>query len=356
MTTTKPPGDIRALLGMHTVAARILVGVYAVAITIITIETRRGLSVFWPSLLSLLVLIAATIVLIAAPGDPLPWPATVSLSAAGPLAAVLTLSVVPVPLAMPLQAWTHGGATTIYCFMCVRGRVGSAWAGMVATMAVYVVWAHLTDQGVLSGFVTTVIDLGPLGMATVLSYTLRPNAKLTFELRAAAERQIADEAAAAAALEERDQRLGLLNELARPLLERIVDETPLNAAEKLSCELLEAHLRDRLRAPALIEPAINELVRDARIRGVDVDLIDDHGMEDADDQVREAILRAVADALRTVDCGAVRVRILPPGRPTIASILVRSEDDVRRVDYDHRGRGLVDSRAMSATDSSEAVR
>jgi hypothetical protein len=340
MTTTKPPGDIRALLGMHTVAARILVGVYAAAITIITFETREGLAAFWPSLLSLLVLISATVVLIAAPGDPLPRPATVGLTAAGPLAAVLTLSVVPTPLAVPLQAWTHGGATTIYCFMCVRGRVGSAWTGMAATIAAYTAWAYLTEQGALVGFVMTVIDLGPLGMATVLSYTLRPNAKLTFELRAAAERQIADEAAAAATLDERDQRLSLLDELARPMLERVMEETPLSDAEKLSCELLEAHLRDRLRAPALIEPATNELVRDARIRGVDVDLIDDHGMDNADESVREAILCAVGEALLTAHSGAVRIRIHPPGRPTTASILVHSDDEVRRVDYDHFGQAM----------------
>ncbi|MBJ8347598.1 hypothetical protein [Antrihabitans sp. YC2-6] len=160
---------------------------------------------------------------------------------------------------------------------------------------------------------------------------------VAFGLRRRAARQVADEVVAAATLEERDQQLNVLAQLARPLLERVAEETPLTADEELSCELLEAHLRDRLRAPALIDPAITDLVRAARIRGVDVDLIDDHGMDGVEEQVREVIRAAVGDALRTTTSGAVRIRILPPGRPTVASILVRCDDDVRRVDYDHAG-------------------
>lgn len=331
------PKDIRGLLGMHTTAAKAAVGVYVVLITIVTLNTWQGVRVVWPSLLALVLLAAATIALVAAPGDPLPPVATTAMTLAGPVASALTLAAVPAPLEISLQGWTHGGATTVYCFLCVRGRARAAWLGLLAVTVVYMVWSARTGQGALTGFAMCAIEIGPLGMATVLSCTLRPDAAETFELRAAAATRHAEESAAAAVLQERDEQLGRLDRLARPLLTRIASGERLTPAECLNCELLEAHLRDRLRAPGLTDADTSARVRTARRRGVEVVLIDDHGMDTAEPVAAERVRAAVTAALDRADARAVRIRILPPGRPALASILERIGDDVRRTEYDHRG-------------------
>ena len=198
-SVTTPP-DIRALLGMHTPAARVLVAVYLVLLAVVTVSCLGGASAAWPSLLALGVLGAATVALLAVPGDPLPTSAAVAMAAAGPVACGLTLAAIPGPFANPLQEWTHGGATTVFCFMCVRGRIGLAWAGLATTGAAYGIWAEATGQGFLSGLLRPLIDIGPLGIATVLAIVLRPASALVFALRAESTRRVAAESAAAAAL------------------------------------------------------------------------------------------------------------------------------------------------------------
>ncbi|MFC8045009.1 hypothetical protein [Nocardia sp. NPDC057353] len=329
--------DIRDLLGMHTVGARVMVGAYVLLISVVTVATWPGMPAVWPTVLSLVVLAAATVALIAVPGDPLPPVATAAMTLAGPVACAITLVVVPVPMVTPLQAWTHGGATTVYCFLCVRGRAGFAWLGILGVALVYMAWTALTGQGAVAGFGLVAIEIGPLGMATVLSYTLRPNAQLTFELRDAARDRYAEESAAAATLQERDHQVTRLDRLTRPLLSRIASGAPLTKPERVECELLEAYLRDSLRAPGLSDEHTSARVRAARSRGVEVVLIDDRGMADSAPEVRDRVRAAVVAALDDTADGSVRIRILPPGRPTLASILVRAGAEVARTEYDHAG-------------------
>lgn len=346
------PRDIRTVLGMHTPAARLLVTVYIVAITIITVASRHGVSAMWPSLLALVILSAATVGLLTVPGDPLPRAATAAMTAAGPIACALTLSAVPVPLESSLQGWTHGAATTICCFMCVRGRIFSAWIGLVSVAAAYAAWTTYAGFGPTQGVLWVRLEIGPVGMATLLALTLRPNVRMIFELRDAAARRIATQSAAAAAVDERDAQLARLDNLARPMLERIAAGGELDRAEQQRCGLLEAHLRDLLRAPALADPVITELVQDARSRGVDVVLIDDHAMDDADEEVQRRVRAHVADALCASQSGAVRVRILPPDRRSIASIVIQDGDIASRAEYGHDGNPHADCQPGDLTSAS----
>ena len=201
----------------------------------------------------------------------------------------------------------------------------------------YGVWAEATGQGFLFGVLRPLIDVGPLGIATVLAIVLRPAAALVFALRAESTRRVAAESAAAAALEERSEQLLRLDVIARGLLERIGSGVALTESERVDCALLEARLRDRLRAPEFDEPSVSDPVDAARRRGVQVDLIDDQGMADASDGARNRLRTAVAAAVRDAAGGAVRVRILPPGRAHAASILVRDETSVQRTEYDADG-------------------
>lgn len=226
----------------------------------------------------------------------------------------------------------------VLAFLCVRGRTVSAWIGMGAMISVYMVRAALLDSGPLADIASVLTDVAPLMMATVFSLTLRPGAKLVFDLRDAGERRSAELAAAEATTSERDAQLRELDRLARPLLDRIAAGEHLDDADRMACMLLEAHLRDRLRAPGLDVPTIADAARAARARGVEVVLLDDsEAAEPLVGAARDRVTTAVVEALDTTDTGDVRVRMLPAGRAATASVIVDSGTGIRRLDLDENG-------------------
>ena len=111
------------------------------------------------------------------PGDPLPFGTTLMLTASGPVACALVLSATPAVLSSPLQTWIHGGGTSIYCFMNVRGRRIAPWIGLLGMVLVFAAWAVADGRGAAYGISFVAIDAAPLAMATLLSFTLRPTAK-----------------------------------------------------------------------------------------------------------------------------------------------------------------------------------
>ncbi|MGA9873640.1 MAG: hypothetical protein WBQ44_21165, partial [Rhodococcus sp. (in: high G+C Gram-positive bacteria)] len=149
--------------------------------------------------------------------------------------------------------------------------------------------------------------------------------------------RVASEAAASAVLDERDARLRSLDQQARPLLARIVDGPEISSDERLVCELLEAELRDSLRARGLVDDRLSHAARSARSRGVQVVLLDDRGDDALDPAVRTELAASVADRLDALDTGAATARLLPAGRTHLASMLV-DDDSTHRIEYDHDGR------------------
>ncbi|GAA2064239.1 hypothetical protein [Williamsia deligens] len=334
------PRDARALIGMHTPAARLVVGIYLVCIIValLYVVPKHPITVI-AMVAALTIAASATIALLAVRDDPLPgWTAS-AMAAAPATACALILGACGRDVPAPVSGWSHGIGTMVLAFMCVRGRTGRAWVGMAAMVAVYMVHSTLVGDGPLHRIDNVLIDLGPLVMATVFSLTLRPGAKLVFDLRDAGRRRSAELAAAQAAGAERDAQLRELDRLVRPMLNRIAAGDHLDDVDRTTCRLLEAHLRDRLRAPGLDTPAIADAARAARARGVEVILLDDSGMPDAfTPDARAHVTDAVVDALVDAVDGDVRVRLLPPGRAAAASVIVHDHGGVRRLDLDSDGR------------------
>ncbi|MEU5840643.1 hypothetical protein [Rhodococcus sp. NPDC047139] len=323
--------DVRDLLGMRTTAARVLVGFYALVCVLLAGFGAEDVSSSWPPALAVLVCTFAAFTLVTVPGDPLPMAATILLAATGVVSSVLVFSVLPVPSPGGIATWPLGMSTVIFTFMCVRGRVLAAWIGLVCMIATAIVWTSVTGQGAATGLSLSVVNAAPVLMSTFFASTLRPLARSIYTLRAMSLQRSADQAASAAALEERDAQLDRLDALARPLLERIATGATLDPAERQAGVLLEARLRDRLRAPALQDPQIVVAAEAARRRGVDVMMLDDHGLDAVPQEEQARIRRAVADELDSVACGSVTVRVLPPGRRALVTILVRG-DTVRRIE------------------------
>ena len=84
-----------------------------------------------------------------------------------------------------------------------------------------------------------------------------------------------------------------------------------------------AMLRDRLRAPIIAaDPGTAGAAARARGRGIEVVLVDARGLDDSAPAVRSSVLAAVADALDSTTTGSVVVRVLPPDRALVATVVI----------------------------------
>jgi predicted transcriptional regulator len=118
----------------------------------------------------------------------------------------------------------------------------------------------------------------------------------------------------------RQRELANIAELAEPLLLRITEGADFSATDRTAAMLLEAEIRDRLRAQRLAVAALVKVCRAARVRGVVVLLLDDGGpfAPAIADTVVDVIIRAVSGAVR----GRVTVRLEPAGRERLGTILL----------------------------------
>lgn len=325
--------DVRDLIGMRSRAAYSVVALYAVTCLVSALATMEGMTSVWPPLGSVAVCVGGALILLASPGDPLRLRPSLALILVGPVSCGLVYSVMPVPASSSLQTWPLGASVAIYTFMCVRGRTLFAWVGLTLTIGSSLFWAVVTGQGIAYGLSFSGINVAPLLMATFFAFTIRPLGRSIFELRIQSTLRISSAAAASAVLEERDAQLERLDEQARPLLGRIVDGPDLNADELLACELLEADLRDSLRARGLAGSQLSQAARSARSRGVQVVMLDDRGEVPLDAPILTELTASAAAQLDSIDSGTVTVRMLPPGRSTLATILHNDSDDTHRFEY-----------------------
>ena len=88
-----------------------------------------------------------------------------------------------------------------------------------------------------------------------------------------------------------------------------------------------------------------------------VELLDDGGLDDAPRALHE---RVVATALRSLDAavdGAIVVRVLPPGRETVATVVASPPDEEpRRTEILGDGTVVYDGIAVRATRGWEVAR
>ncbi|WP_415971661.1 hypothetical protein [Rhodococcus sp. 077-4] len=337
--------DVRAFLGMNTASAYVAAAVFLATYSLMNFTSSDGVRSVWVVESAVLLVSAAAFALVAVPGDPLAARWAVAIAATAPIATAVVLLQLPVPVDNGVQTWPLSAAMALCGFVSVRGRTAIGWIAMASVVAVCIVWSAATGQGPAHGVVMSIINVAPLVMATFFALTFRSTAAAVFELRGQSRRRAAENAATSAALDERDRQLERLDQLARPLLDKLASGAELDRAEREACGLLEAALRDGLRAPGLMTDDVVAAARSARARGVQVVLLDDGGLAVLDPTVAHRVQAAVADVLTHATGEVVTARILPPGRPTIASILVSDPTEDRRIELDGYGSALADTGA-----------
>jgi hypothetical protein len=275
-------------------------------------------------------------VAILAEGDPLPLREAWFIVAVGPITTYFAVRDAGPELAGSYTFWTAFPYSLVLSMLIVRGRPVLAWVGVGATAAVI---AEAVRDSDINGaaIVAAFAPAGTVAAVTVFRMIMRPTMSSLYALHAEATIRAAADATLRAQNEERDRQLERLDELARPMLDLIARGDVLTVAQREECRLLEAELRDGLRAPQLSSKALIAAARGARRRGVEVVLLDDGGFAEASPQARVTVLDVAARALDGANIGSVTVRVLPVGRRYLASVLVSEPSEDRRTEIDRDG-------------------
>ncbi|MBU3062142.1 hypothetical protein KO481_11470 [Nocardia sp. NEAU-G5] len=275
------------------------------------------------------VIVAGAVVLIPR-DDPLPMARTWAVVLAGPLsAAIINLG----PHRAHHAVWVVVAYSYVLALLAVRGRVAATLAGLAGAGITFTLANGSLDPAIDGTVVAAAAAFG--GIAFTAS--MRPLLRSYHSARAEIARHAGVEARAAARSLERRSQLAYLDRTARPVLEFLAAGGAPTADQVRECRLLEAEIRDRLRAPGLAVPALVRAAREARARGVALTLLDDGGMGSVAPRVRETIVKTAVAELDSVTEGRVTVRVLPPGRGSIATIVSVEPDTYRRIEIDAAG-------------------
>ncbi len=323
--------DASTMIGMQSRRASVVASVFVAVAFVVAVGSTGPDQRLIPVLgaLTLLALGAAALLVIA--GDPMPTVPAAAVAAIPALQVALIYPTLPTRVANALPVTvTLGGGVILCAFLCVRGRVVAAWAGQVTAFvaAGIVVTANSLAWSLTVGIFVS--NLAVLVTATFFAYLIRPASKAIFGLRAEQTRIAAESAALEATQIEQATQKSRLDRWARPLLTAIADAQPLASSDIERSGLVEAYLRDGIRARALDVPAIGTAAWRARRRGVEVTLLDDGGLDalDVPSAARSRLHEELASCLDAVASGSVVIRVQPPGRDLVATVVVSDAGEV----------------------------
>jgi membrane protein CcdC involved in cytochrome C biogenesis len=190
--------------------------------------------------------------------------------------------------------WYVAAVGTLMTIAAARRQLVIAWLGVAALAVQTVVWAGFPALGGL-GVVGSIVWVA---IAHMLTAALASSAR-DAQRYAQAEREAAAwQAAQDAHVFEGRMRLAHTNRLAAPMLRRIADRGGvLTEEQRRECRMLEAAIRDEIRGRMLLTDVVRLEVQRARERGVTVTLLDEGGIDDLEEPVRERVLSALADAI-----------------------------------------------------------
>jgi hypothetical protein len=201
--------------------------------------------------------------------------------------------------------WYVSGIGTLMGVLAVRQAQLPAIVGVAALLVQLVVFGGL-NAVFTSGLIGAILLL-LTGLASAFIISSAVSEAERYQSRAS--ETLAATAARSAIRTERKARLRQNLRGALPLLENIVkSEGSLSEVEKLEARLLEAELRDSIRGRSLTHPELVQVVRELRRHGVEVQLVDDGGLEDLSAAEAEALIEEVVRLLAGVREGKVVVR------------------------------------------------
>ncbi|MBD8506748.1 hypothetical protein HT102_09640 [Hoyosella sp. G463] len=324
------PTTASDVLGLRSTGAVALGVAFLVSEALRPLASVHQAQVHLGSAMAVLCLFAALALLLLPRSDPLPAGAAAGCGLVLLLAAAATV----VPLAQPgaysvTTMWPWAVSTVALAFMAVRGRLGIAWLAAIAIAAAYMAWQLQPGIDIARPISTELLwQFFLLMVCSLFAVTLRRQVRRINATRALAVQLAAERADADARRAERDEQLAYLATTARPLLEAMSGNGSIDhLAER--ARLIEARLRDRIRARALAAEDVLDAAERARARGVEVTLLDDGGL---DPELAAKVRARVTARLEQMVEGRITVRILPPGRKSVCTIVEDSPRGVERIE------------------------
>jgi signal transduction histidine kinase len=231
----------------------------------------------------------------------------------------LGISTIPAPISYG-SAWFVTAAAFVAVTLALRDRGGIALIGGGILLALLALDAleRRADLPQMLGIGTRVATMVGLSVVFVaMLRRLRRSAEVQAERRVEAARRTAWDATAHAELV---THLTQVEEYARPLLERVVRVGAVTDEDRRQARAVEGRLRDGYRAGRLHGRGIADAAMQARLRGVDVVLLDDGGAPGPGETWAPDFAALVRERLETAQRRVV-VRILPPGRFAFAHVV-----------------------------------
>jgi hypothetical protein len=221
--------------------------------------------------------------------------------------------------------WYVAAVGTLMTITSTRRRHTFAWLGVGFLVVQTVAWAGpgaLPAIGVIGSVVWVAVShILSSGMAKAT----RDAQRFTLAEREATEWQAAQEAH----VYERQFRLGQTSSMAIEMLRVVLARGgDLTDDERQECLYLEAGIRDEIRGRKLLNDAVRTEVMNARRRGATVNLLDEGGIDDLDDNDLDRVLNRLAEAISGTNADKVIARTVPEGSTTAITVVgLRSADD-----------------------------
>jgi len=308
---------------------------YVACNVFLVVTTRHGAAPTWPHVVGLVLFATAAAAAALLPERRLTRPVAAVLAVVPGLLALLVSWSLPTDRFPGYAAWHLGAGAFVLFFLAARARPVSAWCGMAGLLAVTLTWVGMTGQSWLGLPDLLLTHLSMLLIGTMGGLVLHRATRRAAALAARTNERRASQAARLAGAAERDRRIAGLERTVRPALERLAAGQVPGPEERRQLATLEAELRDRIRGAALDVPAVVAAVRAARLRGVVVEIMDDGGLAVVPDAA--AVLAPIPAVLDGVEEGRVAIRILPPRRPAVVSVVVETAEGTFRSTIDRTG-------------------
>ena len=328
--------DVASIVRLNDWAGRIVLAFYGMGTTIVAVLNLRGAIIPGLAIVALVLLWIALAVLARPDKDPFGLRSTIAIVTIVAVVTAISCWNIADVENPGYTTWPLGAMTFLLFVLALRGRRGWAWVGFAALAAVSIVTAVFSDQDTLMVINNVARQSGTLVLGTIFALVLRRSSQTITAIQSNQLTRTTVAAVSAAATRERAAQNARLERDARPALERILQDEPLSDEEQQHFLLLEATLRDGIRASGFSGERIAEATREARERGLTVVLLDDRGSELVDGE-RDLVEAALLEQLTTTGDGSITARLSPHDRDELATIVVEEGGEYRRVVVTHEG-------------------
>ena len=201
--------------------------------------------------------------------------------------------------------WFVAGMGSVMAVLAWRNQIVMAWAGMIAMVLYIYLWGGLElllATGALGSFA---IVAGSQGTAMALRKAQKSSGEfLQWRLAVNLDSETLSVERAEPLL-----RLKRTLDSSLSLLQLIQQKDgKMTSLDSKKLLLAEAGIRDQIRAKGLQHAVLIAAVLSARVRGVEVQLSDDGGMDLLEDEERERIFKELSHALSGIKVGKVVIR------------------------------------------------